>query len=92
MKLAVISDIHSNLHAFNAVLTEIANRNVDSIFALGDLVGYNAFPGEVVNLMMETNIPSIMGNHDIVCCGLENPIWFNSVARQAALWSQQKMT
>ena len=92
MKLAILSDIHSNLHAFKAVLTDIENRNIDSIFALGDLVGYNAFPGEVVNLMMETNIPSIMGNHDIVCCGLENPIWFNSVARQAALWSQQKMT
>lgn len=92
MKFAIISDLHSNIHAFKAVLADIENRDIDTIFALGDLVGYNAFPGEVVNLMREKNIPSIMGNHDIVCCGLENPIWFNAIARQAALWSQKKMT
>jgi predicted phosphodiesterase len=91
MKLAIISDIHSNLHALTAVLAEIDARNVTNIFALGDLVGYNAFPSEVLNLMLQKKIPSIMGNHDIVCCGLENPIWFNSAARDACLWTRKKL-
>jgi predicted phosphodiesterase len=81
MRLAVISDIHSNLHALTAVLAEVENRGADAVFALGDLVGYNAFPCEVVDLMLEKNIPSIMGNHDIVCCGLENPIWGKDLRR-----------
>lgn len=92
MRLAVISDIHSNLHALTAVLAEVENRGADAVFALGDLVGYNAFPCEVVDLMLEKSIPSIMGNHDIVCCGLENPIWFNSSAREAALWTRKKLS
>ncbi len=92
MRLAVISDIHSNLHALTAVLAELENRETDAIFALGDLVGYNAFPCEVLDLVLEKDIPSIMGNHDIVCCGLENPIWFNSAAREAALWTRKRLS
>lgn len=92
MKLAIISDIHSNLHALNAVLEEIDARGVDHIFALGDLVGYNAFPREVLEQITARNIPSIMGNHDIVCCGRENPIWFNDVAKEAALWTRRRLS
>jgi diadenosine tetraphosphatase ApaH/serine/threonine PP2A family protein phosphatase len=91
MRVALISDIHSNLHALQAVLAEIENRRPDSIFALGDLVGYNAFPCEVLEIIASKKIPSIMGNHDIVCCGLENPIWFNAAAREAALWTRSKL-
>lgn len=91
MKLAIISDIHSNFHALTAVLEKIESREVDTIFALGDLVGYNAFPCEALELIKRRGIPSIMGNHDIVCCGLENPIWFNSSARGAALWTRKKL-
>lgn len=92
MKFAIISDIHSNLHAFEAVLGEIEARGADRIFALGDLVGYNAFPHEVLERIRTRNIPSIMGNHDIVCCGRENPIWFNDVAKQAALWTRRSLS
>jgi diadenosine tetraphosphatase ApaH/serine/threonine PP2A family protein phosphatase len=92
MRLAIISDIHSNLHALTVILEEIEKRQADSVFALGDLVGYNAFPCEVVDLLLEKNIPSIMGNHGIVCCGLENPIWFNDAARGAALWTRKRLS
>ncbi len=92
MKLAIISDIHSNLHALTAVLEEVDKRGFDSMFALGDLVGYNAFPTEVLDLVSHREIPSIMGNHDIVCCGLENPIWFNAAAREASLWTRKKLS
>lgn len=92
MKYAIISDIHSNFHALEAVLAEIGNREVENIFHLGDLVGYNAYPGEVLDLISKREIPSIMGNHDIVCCGLENPIWFNSSAKLASLWTRKRLT
>jgi diadenosine tetraphosphatase ApaH/serine/threonine PP2A family protein phosphatase len=92
MRLAIISDIHSNLHAFTAVMEEVEKRKADSVFCLGDLVGYNAFPSEILDLVLQKNIPSIMGNHDIVCCGLENPIWFNSAAREASLWTRKRLS
>lgn len=92
MKLAIVADIHSNLHAFTAVLAEIDKRGADRIFALGDIVGYNAYPSEVMDLLIQRNISSIMGNHDIVCSGLENPIWFNPAARVAALWTRKKLS
>jgi predicted phosphodiesterase len=92
MKLAIISDIHSNAHALNAVLAEIEKREADHTFALGDLVGYNAFPSEVLKLLKDRDIASIMGNHDIVCCGRENPIWFNATAREAALWTRRRLS
>jgi len=91
MRFAVISDVHSNSHALRTVMEEIDRREIDTIFALGDLVGYNAFPCEVVELIRKRNIHSIMGNHDIVCCGLENPVWFNSSAREAALWTRKQL-
>ncbi|MBI5116779.1 metallophosphoesterase family protein [Candidatus Poribacteria bacterium] len=92
MRFAIISDIHSNLHALMAVLEEIGKQKADSIFSLGDLVGYNAFPSEVLDIIFQRNIPSIMGNHDIVCCGLENPIWFNPSAREASLWTRKRLS
>lgn len=92
MKLAIISDIHSNIHALTSVLAEMEKQKVDRMFALGDIVGYNAFPSEVIELLIDKEICSIMGNHDIVCCGRENPVWFNSTAREAALWTRRKLS
>ena len=92
MRLAIISDIHSNIDALTAVAAEIEKRAVDGIYSLGDIVGYNAFPSEVIEFVRGRNIPSIMGNHDIVCCGLENPIWFNPAAREATLWTRKRLS
>ena len=92
MRLAIVSDIHSNMDALTAVFAEIESRTVDGIYSLGDVVGYNAYPSEVVEFVRDRNIISIMGNHDIVCCGLENPIWFNPVAREATLWTRKRLS
>ncbi len=92
MKLAVISDIHSNIHALAAVLEEIEGREAEKIFALGDLVGYNAYPRETLELIKKRELVSIMGNHDVVCSGLENPIWFNTAAREVALWTHKMLS
>lgn len=64
MKLAFISDIHANLPALEAVLAGIDRRRADAVYCLGDLVGYNVWPNEVVNVLRERRIPTIAGNYD----------------------------
>lgn len=63
-KIAVFSDIHSNIHALSAVLGDIERHDVDLIVCLGDLVGYGAFPNEVIETIRQRNIPTIRGNYD----------------------------
>jgi putative phosphoesterase len=64
MKLALISDIHANLPALEAVLADIDVRNPDQVICLGDLVGYNVWPNEVVAAIRDRRIPTISGNYD----------------------------
>jgi putative phosphoesterase len=64
MKLAIISDIHANLHALEAVWEDLEKQRPDSVYCLGDLVGYGAFPNEVVEFISARSIPSVMGNYD----------------------------
>lgn len=64
MKIALFSDIHANLPALNAVLADIDNRKPDSVYCLGDLVGYNIWPNEVINTVRGRGIPCIAGNYD----------------------------
>lgn len=65
MRYALISDIHANLHALDAVLADIdARGDVDAIYHLGDLVGYSAFPNEVVQRLQARAIAGIAGNYD----------------------------
>jgi predicted phosphodiesterase len=62
--LAVISDIHANLAALEAVLADIDSKGILDILCLGDLVGYNAQPDECLTLVRTRNIPTLLGNHD----------------------------
>ncbi len=64
MKIALFSDIHANLPALEAVLADIDRRGVDAVYCLGDLVGYNVWPNEVVRLIRQRGIPTIAGNYD----------------------------
>lgn len=64
MKLALISDVHANLPALEAVLDDIARRNVDATYHLGDLVGYAPWPDEVVQRIAREGIPGVAGNYD----------------------------
>ncbi|WP_448374452.1 metallophosphoesterase family protein [Fervidobacterium sp.] len=63
-KLAFISDIHSNLEALNAVLEDAKSKKVDEIYCIGDLVGYGPNPNEVVEIIKELGIKTVMGNYD----------------------------
>lgn len=64
MKIAFFSDIHANLPALEAFFKDVESEHVDAIYCLGDLVGYNIWPNEVVDEIRKRHIPTIMGNHD----------------------------
>jgi len=64
MKIALFSDIHSNLPALEAFFDDVDSKQPDAIYCLGDLVGYNIWPNEVVNEIRKRNIPTIAGNYD----------------------------
>lgn len=64
MRIAVFSDVHSNLPALEAVLDDMARVGVDATYALGDLVGYAPWPNEVLERLQADGIPSVMGNYD----------------------------
>lgn len=64
MKIALFSDIHANLPALEGFFKDVDRRNPDSIYCLGDLVGYNVWPNEVINAIRKKGIPTIAGNYD----------------------------
>lgn len=64
MRLALISDIHANLPALEAVLADVETRGADATYHLGDLVGYAPWPNEVVALIRDRHIPGVAGNYD----------------------------
>lgn len=65
MKIALISDIHANLPALEAVLEDIEMKRPDVIYCLGDLIGYNLWPNQVIELIRRHGIATIAGNHDL---------------------------
>ncbi len=64
MRIAIISDIHANLPAFGEVMKHIEQQDIDTIYCLGDLVGYNVWPNAIINEIRKRRIPTIAGNHD----------------------------
>ncbi|MCF0060444.1 metallophosphatase family protein [Dyadobacter chenwenxiniae] len=65
MKIALLSDIHANLPAFEAVLEDLEKQQPDAVYCLGDLVGYNVWPNQVISLVRKHGIATIAGNHDL---------------------------
>jgi len=65
VKIALIGDVHANLPALEAVLADARERAVDAIWNVGDFVGYGAFPDEVVRLLQQPHVVSIVGNYDL---------------------------
>src|SRR3954469_8293514 len=89
----IISDIHSNLEALDAVLTAASKQKCDGVIVLGDLVGSGANPNAVVTRIRELKpLAIVRGNHDKVATGLETAEHFNPMASAAALWTQQALT
>jgi len=93
VKIAVLSDVHANLAALQAVLADIDAVAPDAaIWHTGDVVGYNAEPNEVVALLRERGAAGVMGNHDAAVLG-ELPVdWFNAAAAAAVRWTATHLT
>ena len=91
MKIAVISDIHANLEALEAVLAHAAAEQVDAFWCLGDVVGYGADPDAVVERVRALRAPTVAGNHDWAACGLTSTRAFNRHAAAAADWTARTM-
>jgi predicted phosphodiesterase len=91
MKIAVISDLHANMAALDAVLASIETEAVDRIICGGDLVGYNAEPRQIVDKVRELGIPCVMGNHDAAVVSVTDVENFNAPARAAVEWTIQQL-
>jgi diadenosine tetraphosphatase ApaH/serine/threonine PP2A family protein phosphatase len=93
MKIAVVSDIHANLAALQAVLADIDAVAPDAaIWHTGDIVGYNAEPNEVIALLRERSAAGVMGNHDAAVLGELDVSWFNPEAAAAVKWTATHLT
>ena len=93
MRYLVLTDIHANLEALDACLSDAQARRYDRTLVLGDLVGYGADPNAVIDCVVRLNPHAIVrGNHDKVACGLEAADGFNTVARSAARWTLDTLT
>ena len=92
MKIALISDIHSNSEALAAVMEEIESLHVDTIYCLGDLVGYGPEPNECVGRIKDTASVIVAGNHDYAAVGLTPSDYFNKYARDAIEWTADTIT
>jgi predicted phosphodiesterase len=92
MRVAVISDIHANLHALTAVLAEIEREQPDALWCLGDLVGYGPRPNDCCRTVRQEADLSLVGNHDLVVLGAVDVAEFNPEAGEAAEWTRRALS
>jgi predicted phosphodiesterase len=91
LRYLILSDIHANWEALQAVLNHAAGA-YDKVVCCGDLVGYGPDPNAIVEWVRSSVAFVIRGNHDKAAVGLEDLEWFNPVARAAAIWTQTELT
>jgi predicted phosphodiesterase len=87
----ILSDVHGNLEALDAVLADAEGR-YDRTLCLGDLVGYGADPNAVVDWARSHVAAIVRGNHDKACVGLDDLEAYNAAARAAAMWTRAALT
>jgi len=92
MKLALLSDVHGNLEALDAVLADVAASGVTAIACLGDFVGYGASPNECVARLRGVVDVAVLGNHDAAALGRLTLGRFHSDAATTARWTDQHLT
>ncbi|MFH2046046.1 MAG: metallophosphoesterase family protein [Pseudomonadota bacterium] len=85
MKLAVVSDIHGNAEAFEAVLADIDISGADKIVCLGDVIGYGPEPNETIKMICDRKIPTVLGNHELCIINREYLSRFNPSAYRSML-------
>src|SRR5687767_12012747 len=88
MRTAIVSDIHANLPAFEAVLAEVEKANPDEVWCLGDVVGYGAQPDDCAKLAAERCDLCLAGNHDLAVLGELDISSFSPAAASAVRWTR----
>jgi len=91
MKYAIISDIHANLEALEAVIAD-AKPHADEFVCLGDIVGYNANPIECIHIIQKLCPVTVIGNHDLAAVGLRPYDDFNPYAQEAIDWTKEQLS
>jgi len=91
VRYAIISDVHSNIHALDSVLGDVDEQGADVIICAGDLVGYCPFPNEVVGALRQRGAICIAGNHDRACVNLDT-FNMNPLAANAIFWTAKHIS
>jgi diadenosine tetraphosphatase ApaH/serine/threonine PP2A family protein phosphatase len=92
MLTAIVSDIHGNLEALEAVLADVRAQRPDRIVCLGDFVGYGASPNECIERLRPEIVGAVIGNHDVAAIGRLQLTYFNNDAAVAARWTDVRLT
>jgi predicted phosphodiesterase len=92
MRYGIVSDIHSNLDALDAVLKELDQEGLDQLVCLGDIVGYGPNPNECCDVLRQRNCLAIAGNHDEAAASADYAEKFNSLAAAAIAWTRNQLT
>lgn len=93
MKYAILSDIHSNIQALQAVIQDMQdNHDIDEVINLGDIVGYGAHPNSCITTVANIAGISVMGNHDSAVCDLMNYSFFNPYAKEAIEFTKSRIS
>jgi len=92
MRTAILSDIHANQEALEAVLQRVDREEVDRTICLGDVVGYGASPDECCRLLMDRGIIALLGNHDAAVTGAMDEAYYYEGARRALQWTREHLS
>jgi predicted phosphodiesterase len=92
MRIAILSDLHANLEATEAVLADARERDCTEYICLGDVVGYNANPHECLEIVQKMDCPIVKGNHDEQASLDESSRDFNALAEMAINWTREQLT
>ena len=92
MKYAILSDIHGNLEALQAVLAEVRLHGVGGYICLGDIVGYGANPDECLETLLALDPVTVLGNHDAAVCGRADLDIFAPLAYRAIIWTMERLS
>ncbi len=92
MRFAIFGDIHANLHALHAVLSDAREQLCTHYVCMGDVVGYNAFPKQCIEIVRKLECPVVKGNHDEQASMMGDQEGFNALAEEAMNWTREQLS
>ncbi len=92
MRFAIFGDIHANLHAFETVLADAKAQACSHYVCMGDIVGYNAFPRQCLDIVRKLDCPVVKGNHDEQASMIGDQEGFNPLAEEAMNWTRNQLS